>query len=168
MACYFDDMVGDVDWAYSEFTGELRAIKEFNAAHADIKIAPVNGLRFWGTHIPQSWHEQIFVAHLFQHPQFGTPIAEMTQLPPRGGVTCCPCERTRADRRADSAWLRTATSRSVGERLLCADPPRDKKKAYRISAMLTAGEIGTSGPCVASMRFKDCVDWVELWFVSGC
>jgi hypothetical protein len=74
-------MVGDVDWAYSEFTGELLAIKEFNAAHEHMKIAPVNGLRFWGTRIPQSWHEQIFVAHLFTHPDFGKPISELTQLP---------------------------------------------------------------------------------------
>jgi hypothetical protein len=81
VACYFDDMVGDIDWAYNEFTGELLAIKEFNAKHEGIKIAPVSGLRFSGRRIPQTWHEQIFVAHLFTHPHYGNPIAELTQIP---------------------------------------------------------------------------------------
>ena len=74
-------MVGDIDWAYSEFTGELLAIKEFNAAHDQMKIAPVSGLRFWGKRIPQVWHEQIFVAHLFTHSDYVKPISELTQLP---------------------------------------------------------------------------------------
>jgi hypothetical protein len=81
VACYFDDMVGDVDWAYNEFTGELLAIKEFNSAHDDVKIAPVNGLRFFGRRIPRAWHEQIFVAHLFTHAEYGKPISDLTQLP---------------------------------------------------------------------------------------
>jgi hypothetical protein len=81
VACYFDDMVGDVDWAYSEFTGELLAIKEFNAAHEIIKIAPVNGLRFFKNRIPRQWHEQIFVAHVFDHPDYVKPISDVTQIP---------------------------------------------------------------------------------------
>jgi hypothetical protein len=81
VACYFDDMVGDIDWAYNEFTGELLAIKEFNAMHEHLKIAPVNGLRFTGRRIPQNWHEQIFVAHLFTHPDYGKPISELVQMP---------------------------------------------------------------------------------------
>lgn len=79
--CYFDDMVGDVDWAYNEFTGELLAIREFNEAHRDVKIAPVRGLRFFGGRAPQLWHEQIFVAHLFQHADYCRPISTLTQLP---------------------------------------------------------------------------------------
>jgi hypothetical protein len=74
-------MIGDIDWAYNEFAGELLAIKEFNAQHKDIKIAPVNGLRFSSRRIPQIWHEQIFVPHLFTHPDYGKSISEMTQLP---------------------------------------------------------------------------------------
>jgi hypothetical protein len=81
VACYVDDMVGDIDWAYNEFTGELLAIKEFNIEHNDIKIAPVSGLRFSRGRIPQIWHEQIFVAHLFTHPHYGTPISDLTQIP---------------------------------------------------------------------------------------
>lgn len=81
VVCYFDDMVGDIDWAYNEFTGELLAINEFNAAHKDIKLGPVQGLRFFGNRQPQVWHEQIFVAHLFGHINYGRPISAMTQLP---------------------------------------------------------------------------------------
>ncbi len=80
IACYFDDMVGDMDWAYNRFTGELLAIDEFNAAHADIKISPVLGLRFFGRRLPAVWHEQMFVTHVFQHPHYGRPTSDLTQL----------------------------------------------------------------------------------------
>jgi hypothetical protein len=80
VVCYFDDVVGDVDWAYNEFTGELLAIKEFNETHNDTKLAPVQGLRF-GQKLPQLWHEQIFVAHLFKHADYCRPISALTQLP---------------------------------------------------------------------------------------
>jgi hypothetical protein len=81
IACYFDDMVGDIDWAYNDFTGELLAIKEFNAANDHMKLAPVQGLRFFGSKLPRVWHEQVFVAHLFRHPDYGRPTSEVTQLP---------------------------------------------------------------------------------------
>lgn len=87
VSCYFDDIVGDVDWAYNEFTGELLAIKEFNDTHDHIKIARVNGLRYFKKWIPKAWHEQIFVAHLFEHADYGKPIhetrAELPLKPPR-------------------------------------------------------------------------------------
>ncbi|HKT17952.1 MAG TPA: hypothetical protein VJR47_07925 [Stellaceae bacterium] len=81
VVCYFDDTVGDVDWAYNEFTGELLAIREFNESHIDMKLAPVHGLRFFGQRLPQSWHEQVFVAHLFTHADYGHPISTLSQLP---------------------------------------------------------------------------------------
>lgn len=88
VVCYLDDIVGDVDWAYNEFTGELLAVSEFNAAHPNMKIAPVRGLRYIGHRLPSVWHEQTFVAHLFDHPDYGRPISNLTQLhlalePPR-------------------------------------------------------------------------------------
>ena len=84
VACYLDDMAGDIDWAYNEFTGELRAVHEFNAAHDAIKITPVQGLRYANSHLPQLWHEQIFVAHLFKHPSYNTIVNDVTQLPLTG------------------------------------------------------------------------------------
>lgn len=81
VTCYVDDMVGDIDWAYNEFAGEMLAIREFNTGHEDIKIAPVQGMRFYGGKLPSVWHEQIFVAHLFRHPDYGRPISDVQQLP---------------------------------------------------------------------------------------
>jgi hypothetical protein len=80
VACYFDDMVGDIDWAYNDYTGELLAIQEFNATHSARKIAPVQGLRFINRN-PRVWHEQIFVAHIFEHVDYGRPISWLTELP---------------------------------------------------------------------------------------
>src|SRR5258708_17955573 len=40
--CHFDDVVGDDHELHSEFTGELLAIAEFNAAHSDRKLARIN------------------------------------------------------------------------------------------------------------------------------
>jgi hypothetical protein len=81
VTCYFDDIVGDIDWAYNEFTGELLAIQEFNTAHEHVKISPVNGLRYSRDWVSRLWHEQIFVAHLFQHADYGQPISNPTQAP---------------------------------------------------------------------------------------
>lgn len=83
---YVDDMVGGAEEAFNEFTGALLAIREFNEAHDRLKVAPVSGLRFISKHIPQVWHEQIFVAHRFDHPAYGHPVQDPanTQLPLRG------------------------------------------------------------------------------------
>jgi hypothetical protein len=79
IVCYFDDVVGDIDYAYNEFTGELLAINEFNAEHTEIEIAPVVGLRFFGQRLPLAWHEQIFVAHVFHYKHYGIPTSNLTQ-----------------------------------------------------------------------------------------
>ncbi len=81
VVCYLDDISGDIDYAYNEFTGELLAVKEFNESHADIKVAPVRGLRYARPHIPRSWHDQVYVAHRFAHPEYGRPTNDVTQKP---------------------------------------------------------------------------------------
>jgi len=70
VACYFDDIVGDMDYGFNDFTGELLAIAEFNAAHRDRKLARPAGLRHSRHRVPMSWHEQIFLLHLFDHPAY--------------------------------------------------------------------------------------------------
>src|SRR3712207_2986281 len=87
VVCYVDDMVGGADAAYNEFTGALRAVHDFNEEHAHMKIAPVVGLRHISKHLPQVWHEQIFVAHRFEHPDYGRPTEDAVhrQLPLRDG-----------------------------------------------------------------------------------
>jgi hypothetical protein len=72
--CYFDDVAGGPRICYNKFTGELLAIDEFNEAHPDRKLARIAGLRHNFRTLPVLWHEQIYVAHLFKHPQYNTPI----------------------------------------------------------------------------------------------
>jgi hypothetical protein len=68
--CYFDDMLGET---FSEFSGERLAIAEFNTAHPMRKISPIFGLRYFlhPPHDQQAWSEQMFIAHMFDHEQYG-------------------------------------------------------------------------------------------------
>jgi hypothetical protein len=68
--CYFDDTVGPHEELHSEFTGEMLAIREFNDAHPDRKIAKINGL---GRKLPdetEPWVEGMYVLHIFDHPRY--------------------------------------------------------------------------------------------------
>lgn len=75
--CYFDDMFG---YGWNEFNGERAAIIDFNSAHEQRKIAKIPGLRYL---LPPSdfmlpWHDQLYVVHAFDHPQYNTwegPVA---------------------------------------------------------------------------------------------
>jgi hypothetical protein len=71
--CYFDDVAGGATFCYNEFTGELLAINEFNATHAERKIARLAGLRYNFGSVPAQWHEKMYVAHHFTHPQYNVP-----------------------------------------------------------------------------------------------
>jgi hypothetical protein len=64
--CYFDDILG---FSYSDFTGELLAISEFNGAHKMRKISKINGMRYVVPAVarPGAWVEQFYMAHLFDH-----------------------------------------------------------------------------------------------------
>lgn len=68
--CYFDDTVGPHHEMHSDFTGELLAISEFNAAHGQRKIGKLNGLRHKIAPLDGPWVEGIFVLHLFDHPRY--------------------------------------------------------------------------------------------------
>ena len=72
--CYFDDVAADATYCFNEFTGELLAIREFNEAHTDRKLAQIAGLRHYFRTLPTLWHEQMYVAHFFKHPQYNTPV----------------------------------------------------------------------------------------------
>ena len=67
--CYFDDLFG---YGWTEFTGELEAIAEFNATHRDRKIAKIHGLRYELPHTEfhEQWHEKLYVVHVFDHPRY--------------------------------------------------------------------------------------------------
>jgi hypothetical protein len=70
---YLDDIIGDDFELHSDLTGELLAVKEFGERHAKRKIGKINCLRYkrmlWSP-----WVEQMFVLHLFDHPQYCTYV----------------------------------------------------------------------------------------------
>lgn len=81
--CYFDDTVGPHHEMHSELTGELLAIKEFNANHSQRKLTKLNGLRYKVLPNDGPWVEGIYVLHLLDHPRYCDyiyPVADR-QLP---------------------------------------------------------------------------------------
>ncbi len=67
--CYFDDVVWPEFACHSEFTGELRAIEEYNGLSATRKIAQLRMLR-WMLPRQARWQEQIYIHHAFDHPEY--------------------------------------------------------------------------------------------------
>jgi len=77
--CYFDDTIGTEVELYNNFTGQRLAINEFNRANDGIKLASpylVNS-GIWDT-----WRQQIWIAHLFNHSQYNTFISDSEQQLP--------------------------------------------------------------------------------------
>jgi hypothetical protein len=68
--CYFDDIMG---FTNSEFNGERLAIADFNNAHERRKISPIYGLKYFlpPRHAHSEWVEEMYMAHLFDHPCYG-------------------------------------------------------------------------------------------------
>lgn len=71
--CYFDDLVWPEEACHNDFTGELRAISDFNQDHQDQKICPLANLRWTRAH-PALWNDQFYVMHDFAHPSYTTNI----------------------------------------------------------------------------------------------
>ena len=69
VVCYFDDILG---YGWSDFNGERAAIAEYNSDHENRKIGPIYGLKYElpAEHFRQAWPEQLYVAHLFDHPRY--------------------------------------------------------------------------------------------------
>ncbi len=71
---YFDNTLGNNKSCFNDFTGERLAIKEFNEANEEIKIAqPYNLItrdKF------DSWHKQIWITHFFNHKDYGKYIGD--------------------------------------------------------------------------------------------
>jgi hypothetical protein len=67
--CYFDDTIWPERACHSEYTGELCAIREFNAEHAKMKLCQPHLLTATLPR-PAVWHHQIYVMHDFEHPLY--------------------------------------------------------------------------------------------------
>jgi hypothetical protein len=69
--CYFDDIVFSI-----EAIGELRAISELNREmEGRMAIGRVEGLRA-GIPFDPPWADQVFEAHLFEHPFYARTVEE--------------------------------------------------------------------------------------------
>ena len=73
---YFDDITGTPIEMYGPFNGELAAIDEFNAAHADVKMH-LNQNLLSAPHI--HYRYQIYYAHLFAHPRYSEYVGGSQQ-----------------------------------------------------------------------------------------
>jgi hypothetical protein len=77
---YFDDIVGTDIELYNDFTGQRRAIAEFNEAHDLKKMARC--YHFGRLRRRRMWHDQIFIMHDFKHPLYNKFISgDNQQLP---------------------------------------------------------------------------------------
>jgi hypothetical protein len=80
--CYFDDTIGSERELYSEFTGQRLAIKEFNDARPQTKLARPAHLQ--ARLLADAWHHQIWICHFFGHPQYDQFVSPSNrQLPLR-------------------------------------------------------------------------------------
>jgi hypothetical protein len=72
IVCYFDDVIG---YTYCEFNGERLAISEFNTLHAERKVCPIYGARYFvpPRYRDEAWPEMLYLAHLFDHPLYNRP-----------------------------------------------------------------------------------------------
>jgi hypothetical protein len=72
VGCFVDDVFG---YGASDFTGARAALTDFNTAHAERKVSKIHGLRYSlpVSQDPLPWHEQMYLAHLFDHPQYDVP-----------------------------------------------------------------------------------------------
>ncbi|MBV8361649.1 MAG: hypothetical protein JO189_27495 [Deltaproteobacteria bacterium] len=69
--CYFDDIIGYPLQTYNDRTGERLAIAEFNGQSENRYLAVSNMFRGY---LPEYWHQQIYVCHLFDHPEYTTNV----------------------------------------------------------------------------------------------
>jgi hypothetical protein len=60
---YFDDVIGASEELYNEYTGQLLAIREFNAGHDAMKLLPIRHLR-------GPFALNMYALHYFRHPDY--------------------------------------------------------------------------------------------------
>jgi len=74
--CYFDDIIGNEDEMYGEFTGELLAIKDFNKNNLNKKIFLNQNLIAKSN---EAWRYQVYYYHDFLHEKYKTFIGNNEQ-----------------------------------------------------------------------------------------
>lgn len=69
--CYFDDVCGGPENGTMDRNGEREAIREFNLAPEREVLNDYLSPAYSFKHtVPESWHQQIYLYHRFNHPQY--------------------------------------------------------------------------------------------------
>jgi hypothetical protein len=76
MFLYFDDIIGGPLEMYGQYTGELRAIEEFNQHHDQMKIELNRNLT---ARLNEPWAHQIYHFHKFDHSQYNQYVGNQEQ-----------------------------------------------------------------------------------------
>lgn len=79
--CYFDDIIGWGADCFNDRTGERLAIVEFNQKHSNKYLDLAHAFR---ERPGRSWHQQIYICHYFEHPQYNQPLRSERQIIPLG------------------------------------------------------------------------------------
>ena len=76
VGCFFDDVFG---YAWSDLAGARAAIADWGAAHEARKLAKIHGLRYSlpPSQDPLPWHEQMYLAHVLDHPDSNATEGEL-------------------------------------------------------------------------------------------
>jgi hypothetical protein len=82
---YFDDIIGDDISLFSEYTGVLLAINEFNGSHDTQKICKTTYLAT--SPFQETWHHQIFIYHDFASSEYCRFVSEAEQQLPLANTT---------------------------------------------------------------------------------
>lgn len=75
VVCYFDDILAPDEAFYSDVTGELLAISEFNAAHPTMDISQLRALMYSRPRL-QQWQAQIYAFHDFTHERYNADLLQ--------------------------------------------------------------------------------------------
>jgi hypothetical protein len=76
MFLYFDDIIGGPLEMYGQYTGELKAIEEFNQTHNTLKIEINRNLT---ARLNETWAHQIYHFHKFDHSQYNQYVGNQEQ-----------------------------------------------------------------------------------------
>jgi hypothetical protein len=76
--CYFDD-IANAEALQTEYTGELLAVRDFNAEHPHIKIDRITGFEY-SRLIRDVWNIKMYVCHFFDHARYNTHIVKEAAL----------------------------------------------------------------------------------------
>jgi hypothetical protein len=71
--CYFDDICGGPENAFTDSIGEREAIKQFNLMPERKILNDHLSLAYvFKYKTPDSWHQQLYLYHRLSHPEYNT------------------------------------------------------------------------------------------------